>query len=78
MWCPAPCWRGMVLRGWTQHLKMDTASLEHKFDAVGYGLFIPIFFVSSGGRNAAGLAGQASGGGGALPGRGHRRRGRPD
>ena len=38
----------MVLRGWTQHLKMDTVSLEHKFDAVGYGLFIPIFFVSSG------------------------------
>jgi Kef-type K+ transport system membrane component KefB len=39
---------GMVLRGWTRHLSMDTASLEHKFDAVGYGLFIPIFFVSSG------------------------------
>jgi len=39
---------GMVLRGWTQHLKMDTESLEHKFDAVGYGIFIPIFFVSSG------------------------------
>jgi len=39
---------GMVLRGWTQHLKMDITSLEHKFDAVGYGLFIPIFFVSSG------------------------------
>jgi Kef-type K+ transport system membrane component KefB len=27
---------------------MDTAGLEHKFDAVGYGIFIPIFFVSSG------------------------------
>ena len=39
---------GMVLRGWTQHLRMDTESLEHKFDAVGYGLFIPIFFISSG------------------------------
>jgi Kef-type K+ transport system membrane component KefB len=39
---------GMVLRGWTQHLNMDTESLEHKFDAVGYGLFIPIFFISSG------------------------------
>jgi Kef-type K+ transport system membrane component KefB len=39
---------GMVLRGWTQHLRMDTASLEHKFDAVGYGLFIPIFFIYSG------------------------------
>ena len=39
---------GMVLRGWTRHLNMDTASLEHKFDAVGYGLFIPIFFISSG------------------------------
>ncbi|MFY9650678.1 cation:proton antiporter [Trebonia sp.] len=39
---------GMVLRGWTRHLKMDTESLEHKFDAVGYGLFIPIFFIYSG------------------------------
>jgi Kef-type K+ transport system membrane component KefB len=39
---------GMVLRGWTRHLHMDTESLEHKFDAVGYGLFIPIFFISSG------------------------------
>ena len=39
---------GMVLRGWTRHLSMDTASLEHKFDAVGYGLFIPVFFISSG------------------------------
>ena len=27
---------------------MDAAGLEHKFDAVGYGIFIPIFFVSSG------------------------------
>jgi len=39
---------GMVLRGWSRHLNMDTESLEHKFDAVGYGLFIPIFFISSG------------------------------
>jgi Kef-type K+ transport system membrane component KefB len=39
---------GMVLRGWTQRLNMDTTSLEHKFDAVGYGIFIPIFFISSG------------------------------
>jgi Kef-type K+ transport system membrane component KefB len=39
---------GMVLRGWTQRLSLDTTSLEHKFDAVGYGIFIPIFFVSSG------------------------------
>jgi Kef-type K+ transport system membrane component KefB len=39
---------GMVLRGWTQRLNLDTASLERKFDAVGYGIFIPIFFVSSG------------------------------
>jgi Kef-type K+ transport system membrane component KefB len=39
---------GMVLRGWTGRLNLDTASLERKFDAVGYGLFIPIFFVSSG------------------------------
>jgi Kef-type K+ transport system membrane component KefB len=39
---------GMVLRGWTRHLNMDTDSLERKFDAVGYGLFIPIFFIYSG------------------------------
>ncbi|HEX6452016.1 MAG TPA: cation:proton antiporter, partial [Trebonia sp.] len=39
---------GIVLRIWTRRLNMDTASLEHKFDTVGYGIFIPIFFVSSG------------------------------
>ena len=39
---------GMVLRGWTRRLNMDTTGLEHKFDAVGYGIFIPIFFISSG------------------------------
>ena len=39
---------GMVLRAWTRRFKIDTTSLEHKFDAVGYGIFIPIFFVSSG------------------------------
>jgi Kef-type K+ transport system membrane component KefB len=39
---------GIVLRIWTSRLNMDTASLEHKFDTVGYGIFIPIFFVSSG------------------------------
>ena len=39
---------GMVLRGWTRRLNIDTASLEHKFDAVGYGIFIPIFFITSG------------------------------
>jgi Kef-type K+ transport system membrane component KefB len=39
---------GMVLRIWTRRLSMDTASLERKFDAVGYGIFIPIFFVASG------------------------------
>ncbi|HEY6492388.1 MAG TPA: cation:proton antiporter [Trebonia sp.] len=39
---------GMVLRIWTRRLSMDIASLERKFDAVGYGIFIPIFFVSSG------------------------------
>jgi Kef-type K+ transport system membrane component KefB len=39
---------GIVLRAWTRRFNMDTASLEHKFDAVGYGIFIPIFFVSSG------------------------------
>ena len=39
---------GMVLRGWARHSNMEMTSLEHKFDAVGYGIFIPIFFISSG------------------------------
>jgi Kef-type K+ transport system membrane component KefB len=39
---------GMVLRGWARRSNMDIAGLEAKFDAVGYGVFIPIFFVSSG------------------------------
>lgn len=39
---------GIVLRIWTRRLNVDTASLEHKFDTVGYGVFIPIFFISSG------------------------------
>ena len=39
---------GMVLRRWTRRLEVDTTSLEHKFDTVGYGIFIPIFFITSG------------------------------
>ena len=39
---------GMVLRAWARQSHMDVTSLEHKFDAVGYGIFIPIFFISSG------------------------------
>jgi Kef-type K+ transport system membrane component KefB len=39
---------GMVLRHWTRRMNVDTASLDRKFDAVGYGIFIPIFFISSG------------------------------
>jgi Kef-type K+ transport system membrane component KefB len=39
---------GMVLRRWTRRMDVDTASLDRKFDAVGYGIFIPIFFISSG------------------------------
>ena len=39
---------GIVLRAWTRRFNMDTEGLEHKFDAVGYGIFIPIFFISSG------------------------------
>jgi Kef-type K+ transport system membrane component KefB len=39
---------GMVLRGWTRRLNIDTTGLEHKFDTVGYGIFIPIFFITSG------------------------------
>jgi len=36
---------GMVLRRWRPG---DVVGLEHKLDAVGYGFFIPVFFVSSG------------------------------
>jgi Kef-type K+ transport system membrane component KefB len=36
---------GMVLRRWSPG---DVDSLERKLDAVGYGFFIPVFFVSSG------------------------------
>jgi Kef-type K+ transport system membrane component KefB len=39
---------GIVLRIWTRRLNLDTESLERKFDAVGYGIFIPIFFIASG------------------------------
>jgi Kef-type K+ transport system membrane component KefB len=39
---------GIVLRIWTRRLNIGTASLERKFDTVGYGIFIPIFFISSG------------------------------
>ncbi len=39
---------GMVLRRWTRRMNVDATGLEHKFDAVGYGIFIPIFFVASG------------------------------
>src|SRR5262252_3031833 len=39
---------GMVLRSWTHGIDVDVTPLEGKLDAVGYGLFIPIFFVASG------------------------------
>jgi Kef-type K+ transport system membrane component KefB len=39
---------GMVLRSWTHHVSMDLTPLEGKLDAVGYGFFIPVFFVASG------------------------------
>ncbi len=39
---------GMVLRSWTRRMEMDVHSLEDKLDAVGYGIFIPVFFVASG------------------------------
>jgi Kef-type K+ transport system membrane component KefB len=39
---------GMVLRSWTRKVEMDLHHFEDKLDALGYGLFIPIFFVSSG------------------------------
>jgi len=39
---------GMVLRTWTRRMDVDVEPLEGKLDAVGYGLFIPLFFVASG------------------------------
>jgi Kef-type K+ transport system membrane component KefB len=39
---------GIVLRTWTRRMGIDVRGLEDKFDAVGYGIFIPVFFVSSG------------------------------
>ena len=39
---------GMVLRSWTHGIEIDVTPLEGKLDAVGYGFFIPVFFVASG------------------------------
>ena len=39
---------GIVLRTWTRRMGVDVEPLEVKLEAVGYGIFIPIFFVSSG------------------------------
>ena len=39
---------GMVLRNGTRRMEFDVSLLEDKLDAVGYGIFIPIFFVASG------------------------------
>jgi Kef-type K+ transport system membrane component KefB len=39
---------GMVLRSWTHGIDVDVTPLEGKLDAVGYGFFIPVFFVASG------------------------------
>ena len=39
---------GMVLRTWLRREDVDVHPLEEKLDAVGYGFFIPIFFVTSG------------------------------
>jgi Kef-type K+ transport system membrane component KefB len=39
---------GMVLRSWASKLDVDARPLESKLDAVGYGIFIPVFFVASG------------------------------
>ena len=39
---------GMVLRSWTSRMGVDVSPLEEKLDAVGYGFFIPVFFVASG------------------------------
>jgi Kef-type K+ transport system membrane component KefB len=39
---------GMVLRSWTRRMEVDVEPLESKLEAVGYGIFIPLFFVASG------------------------------
>jgi Kef-type K+ transport system membrane component KefB len=39
---------GIVLRNWNRWIGLDLTPFEHGLDAVGYGVFIPIFFVSSG------------------------------
>jgi Kef-type K+ transport system membrane component KefB len=39
---------GLVLRQWTQRMGVDVEPLESKLEAVGYGVFIPLFFVASG------------------------------
>jgi Kef-type K+ transport system membrane component KefB len=39
---------GIVLRSWTHQIDVDVTPLEGKLDAVGYGFFIPVFFVASG------------------------------
>ncbi len=39
---------GIVLRGWTRRMGIDSQVLESKFDAIGYGFFIPVFFISAG------------------------------
>jgi Kef-type K+ transport system membrane component KefB len=39
---------GIVLRSWTHGIDIDVTPLEGKLDAVGYGFFIPVFFVAAG------------------------------
>jgi Kef-type K+ transport system membrane component KefB len=39
---------GLVLRRWTRRMEVDVEPLESKLEAVGYGVFIPPFFVASG------------------------------
>ncbi|HEX7995717.1 MAG TPA: cation:proton antiporter [Streptosporangiaceae bacterium] len=45
---------GVVLRSWSRRMGVDITPLESKLDAVGYGVFIPIFFVVSGMKLAIG------------------------
>jgi len=45
---------GVVLRSWSRRMGVDITPLEQKLDAVGYGIFIPIFFVVSGMKLAIG------------------------
>ena len=48
MWSSARCWRESCCAAGPTGSDVDVTPLEGKLDAVGYGFFIPVFFVASG------------------------------